>query len=52
MDNRIWFIAAVLKDKKITHKVFCGNKYWNKSKTGTLRFETKEEAEEKLKEIK
>lgn len=43
MGDKVYFVAYVLETK--SYKVFSGSKYWNKSKTGTLRYKTEYEAD-------
>ena len=43
MNDKIYFPVYMLNTK--SYEVASGSKYWNKNKTGTDRYETKEEAQ-------
>jgi len=47
--DKIYFPAYFLETKK--YKVFSGSKYWNKSKTGSSRYETELEAQNHCDEL-
>lgn len=43
MKDSVYFPAYILEKKE--YQVRSGSKYWNKNKTGTSRYETREEAQ-------